>query len=71
MGSTPQIRITVDRITTATPMVTITRENIGSPSIGRMNTRSISRPSNMAVGRVVASRPKNPMPGIWARLKLM
>jgi len=54
--------IAAPRRMTARPIVTMTIEKAGSPSIGRMTRRSIARPSSIASGTVTASSGKNERP---------
>ena len=46
--------IVVPRRITASPIVTMTMANCGSPSIGRMKMRSSSKPISIAAGMVMA-----------------
>jgi hypothetical protein len=68
-GSEPQIKTTMPRRITASPTVAITIEKTGSPSIGRMISRSSTRPMTMEIGIVTTSRGKNDSPSALARLK--
>ena len=51
-GSEPQISTTMPRRITASPTVAITMENTGSPSIGRMISRSSASPIAIEMGIV-------------------
>ena len=58
----------MERITTARPMVTITRENIDSPSMGRMKAHSISKPRTIEDVSTQASSGMKVMPGMVAKV---
>jgi hypothetical protein len=68
-GSEPQIATTMPRRITASPTVAITIEKTGSPSIGRMMSRSSTSPIAMEMGIVTTSSGKNDSPSALARLK--
>ena len=57
-GFGPQIMVATPRRMTARPIVTMTIEKAGSPSIGRMTSRSIARPISIAIGRTTRSNGK-------------
>ena len=63
-GEAPQASMTIERSTTASPTVTSTTESTGSPSIGRMISRSTSRPSTVPATKAIATVPRPPAPSV-------
>ena len=68
-GSGPQIMIVIPRSMTARPLVTMTIEKIGSPSIGRMKIRSRASPITIAMGIVTIISGTKERPKVLVRVK--